>query len=174
MTIKTWSAVLAFGAAIAIVAVAGATPFAQGAPVKTSVKTKPAAKATPTPVTLPAVVRSAFTTTYPSATIKNVTHETEDGQEQYEIESMNRGRELDVNYKPDGTVIVVEEEVTVAEVPAAVVSAIATRYPKATVTRRERATENKTQYFELGVSGAPVKEVQLTPAGKWISPKASK
>jgi hypothetical protein len=122
-------------------------------------------------VKLPAVIEAAFKKAYPNATIKNVSHETEDGVEQYEIESTNAGHGLDVNYKPDGTLIVIEEEIAAADVPAAVTAAIAARYPKAAITTRERATEKTRTYFEIGLKGAPVKEVQLTADGKWISPK---
>jgi len=126
------------------------------------------------PVKLPAAVEAAFKKSYPNATIKHVSHETEDGVEQYEIESTNAGRGLDVNYKPDGTLIVVEEEIAAADVPAAVTSAIAARYPKAVITSRERATEKTRSYFEIGLKGAPVKAVQLTADGKWISPTPEK
>jgi hypothetical protein len=125
-------------------------------------------------VKLPPVVAAAFKKAYPSATIKNISHETEDGVEQYEIESTNAGHGLDANYKPDGTLIVIEEEIAAADVPAAVTAAIAARYPKATITTRERATEKTRSYFEIGLKGAPVKEVQLTADGKWISPKPGK
>jgi len=42
------------------------------------------------------------------------------------------------------------------------------------LTLRERATEGKTTYYEISLKGAPVKSVQLTPDGKWISPKPGK
>jgi ABC-type uncharacterized transport system permease subunit len=171
MTVKTWFQGFAVAAtSMAVVALAGATPHAQSATAKPPTQTKPA----PASVKLPAAVEHAFKTAYPQATIKHTSHETEDGVEQYEIESTNQGRELDVNYKPDGTVIVIEEAVMASELPAAVAAAVATRYPKATVTTRERATEGQKVYFELGLKGAPVKEVQLTPDGKWISPKPGK
>jgi hypothetical protein len=136
----------------------------------------PAAKTTQskTETKLPAAVQAAFKKAYPDATIKNVNHETEDGQEQYEIESTNHGRGLDVNYKPDGTLLVVEEEITEAEMPAAVNAAIAKRYPKATVTLRERMTEKGALSYEIGLKGAPVKTAQLAPDGTWISPKPGK
>lgn len=134
---------------------------------KASTQTKAPAK-----TKLPAAVDAAFKKAYPNATIKNVSHETEDGQEQYEIESTNNGRTLDVNYKPDGSLLVVEEGVTAAEVPAAVTAAIAKRYPKATVTTRERVTENTKTYYEIGLKGAAVRSVQLSSDGTWISPKA--
>jgi hypothetical protein len=175
MTIKTWfQRVAAAGASLAVVALTGATPRAQTTTAKPPTETKSAPKPAPVSVKLPAAVENAFKAAYPLATIKHTSHETEDGVEQYEIESTNQGRALDVNYKPDGAVIVIEEEVTASELPAAVATAIATRYPKATVTTRERATEGQKTYFELGLKGAPVKEVQLTPDGKWISPKPGK
>jgi hypothetical protein len=125
-------------------------------------------------VQLPPAVSSAFKAAYPTATIKNVTHETEDGIEQYEIESTNNGKGLDVNYKPDGSLLVVEEQLAAADLPSAVTAAITKRYPKATLTTCERATENKKVSFEIGLKGAPVKTVQLNPDGTWISPKAAK
>lgn len=125
-------------------------------------------------VQLPPAVASAFKAAYPNATIRNVSHETEDGIEQYEIESTNNGRGLDVNYKPDGSLLVVEEQLAVAEVPVAVTAAIAKRYPKATLGTCERATENKKVYFEIALKGAGVKEVQLSGDGTWISPKPGK
>jgi hypothetical protein len=168
MTVKAGHAAATIAAAIAVVVAAGPTSLAQSEPKTSSAKTKPA------PVKLPAAVRTAFGEAYPQATIKHVSHETENGQEQYEIESVDHGLRLDVNYKPDGSVIVIEQEVAAADVPAAVMAAVTARYPKASVTRRERATEHATQYFELGLKGAPVKEVQLTPEGQWISPKLQK
>jgi hypothetical protein len=125
-------------------------------------------------VTLPSAVESAFKRAYPSAVVKNVQHETEDGQEQYEIESTNNGRELDVNYKPDGTLLVVEEQIAAADVPAAVTAAITKRYPGATLTTCERATEGKSVSYELGLKGAPAKTVQLKADGTWITPKLGK
>lgn len=125
-------------------------------------------------VQLPAAVASAFRAAYPDATIKNVTHETEDGIEQYEIESTKNGKGLDVNYKPDGSLLVVEEQVAPTDLPSAVTAAIAKRYPKATLGACERATENKKVSYEIGLKGASVKTVQLNPDGTWISPKLAK
>jgi hypothetical protein len=175
MTLRTWiNGFAVVATSIAAVALTGAAPLAQSAPTKPPTQTPSAPKPAAPSVKLPAAVENAFKTAYPQATIKHTSHETEDGVEQYEIESTNQGRELDVNYKPDGTVIVIEEAVTASELPAAVATAVATRYPKATVTTRERATEGQKTYFELGLKGAPVKEVQLTADGKWISPKPAK
>jgi len=175
MMLKTWVHGFAVAStSMAVVALTGAAPLAQSAPAKPPTQASSTPKPRAASAKLPAAVADAFKAAYPQATITHTSHETEDGVEQYEIESTNQGRELDVNYKPDGTVIVIEEAVTASELPAAVAAAVTTRYPKAIVTTRERATEGQRIYFELGLKGAPVKEVQLTPDGKWISPKPAK
>jgi len=48
---------------------------------------------------LPAAVDAAFRRAHPDARIKRVTHETENGQEQYEIESVDRDRESATTHK---------------------------------------------------------------------------
>ena len=63
---------------------------------------------------------------------------------------------------------------TEAEFPAAVASAIAKRYPKATITLREKLTITKGSVvqYEAELNGAGgVTEAILTVEGKWVSPK---
>ena len=136
---------------------------------------KPAAPPTPAAakpkVTLPPAVDAAFKAAYPAATINHVSKEKEGGQEIYEVESVDRGLHRDINYKPDGTVIAMEEEVADADFPASVAAAIKTRYPKATVVKREKLTKGTTVTYEVQLKGGPG-EVELTADGKWISPKS--
>jgi hypothetical protein len=120
---------------------------------------------------LPAAVEAAFRKAYPNATVKNVSKEKVKGQEEYEIESIDNGLARDLNYKADGTLILYEEQVTEAMVPAAVVSAIKARYPKATLTRTEKLFKDGTVTYEIGLKGAKPGEVILTADGKWVSPK---
>src|SRR5215831_5909646 len=103
---RIFSAVIATMCSAAVLSMAAQT--GSPSPAKT-------AKGEASSVKLPPVVEAAFKKAYPNATIKNVSHETEDGVEQYEIESTNGGHGLDVNYKPDGTLIVIEEEVAAAD-----------------------------------------------------------
>lgn len=146
-------------------------------PAAASGQTTPKAAVPPKPaptkpkVTLPPAVDAAFKTAYPTATISNVSKEKEGGQEIYEVESIDRGLHRDINYKPDGTVIAIEEEVAEAELPASVAAAIKTRYPKATVVKREKLTKGTTVTYEVQLKGGPG-EVELTPDGKWVSPKS--
>lgn len=125
-------------------------------------------------VKLPPAIDQAFKTAYPNATIKNVSKETEAGKPVYEVESVDGGRRRDLIYRPDGTVVSFEEELADADVPAAVSQAIKARYPKATVTFRERLVTGATVQYEIQLKGAGPGEVTLTPDGKWVSPKAAK
>ena len=57
---------------------------------------------------------------------------------------------------------------------AKITAAITKRYPTATLTTCERATENRRVSFEIGLKGAAVKTVELAADGTWISPKVAK
>ncbi len=86
---------MAFGVVIFL---AGATLLAQAEPgTQTVPPAKAAAKAKPA-VKAPDAVLAAFKKAYPDAQIKHVSHETEEGVEQYELESVDRGLRLDGNY----------------------------------------------------------------------------
>ena len=146
----------------AIVLVAFATTFLIAQSAKPA---KPAKNA------LPPAVEAAFKKAYPNATIKNVSKEKENGQEQYEIESMDGGLARDLNSKPDGTLISYEEQISASMVPEAVVNAIKARYPKATLTTTEKLFKDGTMTYEIGLKGAKPGEVTLTADGKWVSPK---
>lgn len=133
------------------------------------------ASQTPAKIALPAAVQTAFKQAYPTATIKHVSKEKQKGQDVYEVESVDNGRRRDLMYKPDGTVLSFEEEVAVADLPAAVSNAIKTRYPKATVGLCEKLMEGTTMRYEIQLKGVPkVTSVELMPDGTWVSPKAAK
>jgi hypothetical protein len=122
----------------------------------------------------PGAVESAFKQKYPKATVEAVMKETVAGKTVYEVESIDNGRRRNIDYNPDGTIIRYEEELTEAEVPAAVRAAIKTRYPKAAITLWERLyiIKDNSANYECQLRGADVGEVILTPDGKWVSPKA--
>ncbi len=136
----------------------------------------PASRAAATPkaaagAKLPAAVEAAFKQAYPRAIIKHVSKETDGGQTVYEVESIDGGLARDLNYRPDGTVVDIEEAIAPADVPAPVAAAIKARYPKATIRARERLTKGSAVTYEFQLSGTNVKEIQLTPDGRFVSPK---
>lgn len=131
----------------------------------------------PAPATKPALppaVAAAFKKAYPTAIIKEFSAEKEDGTLQYEIESVDGTTKRDLVYLADGTLVVAEEEIPATAVPAAALTALKARYPKATVTRYEKLTRGTTTSYEFALKGAAVAEAEIAPDGTFISPKPVK
>jgi len=73
---------------------------------------------------LPAPVQKTVQDTLKGGEIKNISKEVEKGVTQYEVESMRNGKHRDFNVDAKGKLIVVEEEVDLAGIPAAAKAAI--------------------------------------------------
>ena len=73
---------------------------------------------------LPPAVQKTVQETLKGAEIKNISKEVEKGVTQYEIETMLNGRHRDFNVEAKGKLIVVEEEVDIAAIPAPARAAI--------------------------------------------------
>ena len=156
----------AFVLVLASAALAAPVALAQGA--KPAAKTAPAAKAAGPAAKLPAPILTAFRTSYPKATIRGAAKETENGKTVWEVESVDAGLGRDLVYNPDGTVVEIEEETPIANVPAAVTGAITAKYPKASITKAEKVARGQAITYELALKGAAVKSVELTTEGKIV------
>src|SRR5216684_4661261 len=73
---------------------------------------------------LPPAVQKAVEANLNGAEIKNINKETEKGVVQYEVETMLNGKHRDFNVDAKGNLVVVEEEVDIASIPAAARAAI--------------------------------------------------
>lgn len=73
---------------------------------------------------LPVAVQKTVQANLKGARIKNIGKETEDGVEQFEIETILAGRARDFNVDAKGTLLVVEEATTLDAVPAAAKASI--------------------------------------------------
>ena len=69
---------------------------------------------------IPAAVRTAFQDAYPQATIRGCAKEVEKGRTAYEISSTEGKTGHDVLFYEDGTPIVIEETIDIADLPEAV------------------------------------------------------
>lgn len=119
---------------------------------------------------VPPAIAAAFKNAYPNAVIKAASSEKENGKIVWEIESVDGKTHRDIIYAPDGTPQVIEEQITVADVPPVVLAALKTRYPKATVTKYEKLTRGSATSFEMILKGGPA-EVEIAPDGTFIHPK---
>ena len=73
---------------------------------------------------LPAAVQKTVQDTLKGGEIKNISKEVEKGVTQYEVETMLGGKHRDFNVDAKGKLVVVEEEVDIAGIPAAAKAAI--------------------------------------------------
>jgi hypothetical protein len=99
---------------------------------------------------VPAAVISAFKAAYPGATIKGYAKEKENGKVFYEIESTEGSTGRDILYNADGTVAEIEETIAAGDLPSAAQELIHSKYPRAIVTKVERATEKTSQGDKVG------------------------
>jgi len=123
---------------------------------------------------VPKAVLDTVKAKFPKTEIKQAIKEVEDGKTSYEIETKEGCRAIDVVLKPDGTILAVEKEIAVGDLPKAVAAAIEAKYPKATIGKAEMLLEyedgkEETEY-EVVLTTVDKKEVEvkLTPAGKIV------
>lgn len=114
------------------------------------------------PTALPAAVTTAVQARYPGAVVAAAAQQ---GKE-YEATVTVGERHLDLAFAADGTWLEEEERVSVEALPAAVTTALDSRWKGWTVARAERATTPKGTTYEVVVkSGERSAEVVLTDAG---------
>jgi len=114
----------------------------------------------------PAVIK-AVKDKFPAATLKQAEKEVEDGKTTYEIGLDDAGRNVDVSLKEDGTIIEVEKEIAVKDLPKAVVDGVKAKYPKATIKKAEEITKKGTTNFEVVITeGNRSRELVLDKTGK--------
>ena len=113
---------------------------------------------------VPAAVRSAIEVETKNATLKGVSKETEHGQTFYEAETMRDGRSRDLLFDERGTLVEVEEEVSLDSAPAAVKSALE---GKGRLVKLESVTKGTVVTYEAHVSrNGKTSEIALDENGK--------
>ena len=118
------------------------------------------------PGDVPAAVTQAVTKQYPNAKVSSWSKELEDGKPTYEASVVGGSSKRDVVFAEDGSLLAVEEVIQVSDLPAAVKSAIQSKYPGALLRKAEKILYGEQVQYEVALAKAPKKEVLVTPAGK--------
>ncbi len=120
---------------------------------------------------LPPAVEKKVQEQSKGATIKGFSSETENGVFQYEVETMVNGHSRDLAVAKDGTLLEVEEEVSMDSLPAAVKSALMARAPGAKITKVESLTKKDklVAYEAATLKGAKKGEIQVGPNGEKLT-----
>jgi uncharacterized membrane protein YkoI len=127
------------------------------------------------PDKLPQKVMDAIMGRFPGAEITSAEKETEDGKVVYDIELKHKDRKYEMDILEDGTIIEIEKEVDLKDVPKAVKQALEDKYPKATI--KEVMEVNKVKdkketpdHYEVTLEFADkkTKEVTVSLDGKTV------
>ena len=116
---------------------------------------------------LPAPVQATVKEVSKGATLRGLAMETENGKTYYEAELMVKGHSKDVTIDPDGKIVTIEEQVTMASLPAAAKAEILKQAGKGKILLVESITENNSIVaYEAHVKTAgKISEVKVDPNG---------
>jgi uncharacterized membrane protein YkoI len=128
---------------------------------------------------VPKPVMDSAKAKFPGAEMRGAAKETEDNQTFYEISMTHQNHKMDVAFKPDGTLALVETELPEREVPAAITQAVKAKYLGAKIDLTESvqkgpAVKKEVDYYELHLTTADNKsvEVEVDPQGKILKSEA--
>jgi hypothetical protein len=120
---------------------------------------------------LPAAVQNAVAEQSKGAKIRGYTSEVEGGQQEYEVEMTMHGRSRDVTIAPDGSVLEVEDQVTLRSLPVAVRDSLVKKAAKGRIVKVESLTKQGTLVaYEAQVrTGTKHGEIQVGPHGETLA-----
>jgi hypothetical protein len=128
---------------------------------------------------VPKAVMNSAKAKFPGAEIKVASEETEGEMPPvYTLKLKHHRHDLDVTFKGDGTVVLVETAVSAKELPRAVLRAVERRYPGAGFrgadsVKKGPELKKQADYYELYLMTAYKKPalVQVNPDGKVLKPE---
>jgi uncharacterized membrane protein YkoI len=117
---------------------------------------------------LPPAVQAAVKEQSKGTRIRGLAMETENGKTFYEVSLMVKGHVKDVLIDPEGNIVEVEEQVSLASLPAAAKAEILKQAGKGRIVLVESVTKQNTlAFYEAHIkSGTKVREIKVTPDGK--------
>ncbi len=116
---------------------------------------------------LPPKVAAALKRRFPSAQVQHITRETEDGKVVYDIEMLHGGTKHEMDCQEDGTIVDIQNQIPVKDLPAPAAAAIAAKHPGSKIKEvGEILVVNGTQetrdHYEVLIEDADQKEIELT------------
>lgn len=115
---------------------------------------------------VPKAVMDAINGRFPGAKIGSVEKETEDGKVVYDVELKHKDRKYEMDIQEDGTILEIEKEVALKDVPEAVLKALEAKYPKAAIkevmeVNKVKGKEEKPIHYEATLETADKKKQEV-------------
>lgn len=116
---------------------------------------------------LPPKVADAVNARFPGATITQATKENENGVVIYDIEMTRDGKKHEMDCKEDGTLVDIQNEIPVQDLPAAATKAIKAKYPNCTIKEAAEilvvtGKQEVRDHFEVLIDTPDKKDLELT------------
>ncbi len=116
---------------------------------------------------LPLKVAEAVKARFPGAKITQTTKERENGEVLYDIEMTKDGKKHEMDCKEDGTLVDIQNEIAVRDLPPAAANAIQAKYPNCTIKEAGeilvvKDKQETRDHFEVLIETADKKEMELT------------
>jgi len=116
---------------------------------------------------LPDAVRTAFKGAHPQATIRECAKEVEAGKTAYEISSTEGKTRRDILFREDGAIVVVEEAITLADLPKPVQQLVSDALADHEIELVEKLMRDDTVSYEIQSKHAGVSlEIVVDSTGK--------
>ena len=109
----------------------------------------------------PKAVQDAVKGRFPGAEVTSVEKETEDGKVVYDVELKHKGRKYEMDILENGTIIEIEKEIPMKDVPEAISKAVKRKYPTATIkevmeVNKVMGKEEKPIHYEVTIEDPKV------------------
>jgi uncharacterized membrane protein YkoI len=118
------------------------------------------------PEDLPRAVAEAVKARFPDGKISDAAKEDENGKTIYDIELKQDGRKYETDIEADGTMLEVEKEIAIKDLPAVITKAVDAKYPKATIqevmeVNKVKDKKEKPDHYEVNIVASDEKKVEL-------------
>lgn len=115
---------------------------------------------------VPANIMKVVKKRHPAAELTKVTKEVENNVVLFDVELKEKGRKYEMDIREDGTVIDVEKEIDLKDLPAIVAKAVEDKYPKSTIVEimeisKVNGAEETRDHYEVVLTTADKKKVEV-------------
>jgi uncharacterized membrane protein YkoI len=124
----------------------------------------------------PKAIRDAINNRFPDAEVSSIEKEKEGGKVVFDVELKHKGRKYEMDIEEDGTIIEIEKEVALKDVPKALIKNVKAKFPEATIkevmeVNKVKGKEEKPDHYEVTIetSDNKTKEVNVSLTGKIIT-----
>ena len=116
---------------------------------------------------IPKKVMDAIKNRFPKAEITSAEKEIEDGKVVYDIALKHEGRKYEMDIQEDGTIVEIEKEIKLKDLPEAVAKAIKAKYPDAKIeeimeVNKVKGKEEKPDHYEVVLETKDKKKMEVT------------